>query len=387
VLSVLPGLDPLGGGLQSGAFGLLLASQGAGVENVVAVPERAGNRWRTRALIEPLRRAGVRVETFAPVSGPAELVDRWNVSPGQASWIARRAREHDAVHVHGIWGVGFVTGLAAARATGTPCVVSAHESLTAHDIDDSRTNARRRQKLVLKPLYLRWTTLFVLASQLEVDESVPSTAATRKIPFPLVDERAPLPALRARGTRRGLRVGFLGRFDPKKNLEVLVDAVATLPEHVSLVIAGDGHPDLADSLRRRVEHHRLADRVQWAGFVLPDDRARLFESLDVLAMPSAFESFGMTAAEAMLHGLPVVVSDRTGIAELVRRRGGGDIVRPTVGELAAALAALDGDRAALSELGAQGQAAVRAELGFEPVGAALRDAYAFAIDAGAGAAR
>ena len=204
VLSVLPGLDPLGGGLQSGAFGLLLAGQRAGVRNVVAVPERAGNRRRTRALIEPLRSAGVEVRTFAPVAGPAELVDRWNVSPSQAGWIARRARDHDAVHVHGIWGVAFLAALASARASATPCVVSAHESLTAHDIDDSRSAARRRQKLVLKRLYLRWTTVFVLASRLEIEESAPASVATRRVPFPLVDERAPLPPLRPRGTQRTL---------------------------------------------------------------------------------------------------------------------------------------------------------------------------------------
>jgi glycosyltransferase involved in cell wall biosynthesis len=384
VLSVLPGLDPLGGGLQSGAFGLLLAGQRAGVRNVVAVPERAGNRHRTRALIEPLRSAGVEVETFAPAAGPTELVDRWNVSPAQASWIARRARDHDAVHVHGIWGVAFLTGLAAARATGTPCVVSAHESLTTHDIDDSRTTVRRRQKLALKPLYLRWTTVFVLASRLEIEESVPASAATRKVPFPLVDERAPLPPLRARGAQRTLRVGFLGRFDPKKNLELLIDAVAGLPEHVRLVIAGDGPPEVKARLRRRAEARGLAGRVEWPGFVLPGERARLLETLDVLALPSQFESFGMAAAEGMLHGVPVVVSDRTGMAELVRSRGGGAIVPPVGAALTDALAGFDRDRAALAELGAQGQAAVRAELGFEPVGAALRDAYAFALEAGAG---
>ena len=60
---------------------------------------------------------------------------------------------------------------------------------------------------------------------------------------------------------------------------------------------------------------------------------RLLAGLDVLAMPSEYESFGLSAAEAMLHGVPVLVSERTGIAEVIARHGGGRITRPdtTVG--------------------------------------------------------
>jgi glycosyltransferase involved in cell wall biosynthesis len=42
-----------------------------------------------------------------------------------------------------------------------------------------------------------------------------------------------------------------------------------------------------------------------------------FASIDVLAMPSQFESFGIVAVESMMRGVPVILSPTTGVAELV----------------------------------------------------------------------
>jgi glycosyltransferase involved in cell wall biosynthesis len=61
-------------------------------------------------------------------------------------------------------------------------------------------------------------------------------------------------------------------------------------------------------------------------FRSPDDRAAFFAGLDVLVMPSTYECFGMVAAEALSAGVPVVVTERTGIAELVRDHAAGIVV-------------------------------------------------------------
>jgi glycosyltransferase involved in cell wall biosynthesis len=177
-----------------------------------------------------------------------------------------------------------------------------------------------------------------------------------------------------------LRVGFLGRIDPKKNLDLLIEAMAALPEEVHLTIAGDGPADLVGSLRLRADRLGVSDRLEWLGFVDSKERTRLLEGLDLLAMPSAFESFGLSAAEAMLHGVPVVVSQRTGIAELIRRHGGGRIVEADVASIAAAIGELEVDRESLRTMGAQGQAAVMEELDYVRVGQALHTAYVDATE-------
>ncbi len=381
VLSLVPGLDPARGGIASAATSMLLAARKVGVDSVVAVPQhgRLMTEAPSRVLIDLLERSGVVVKSLPALSWPRAAAYRWGISPAQARWTARHIADFDLVHVHGVWGMSPVIGLAAGRLAGKPIVVTAHESLTTFDIDGSRSASRRRQKQLLKSLYLRYATLFVLGSELESQASLPPSAHQRIVYLPLVDADGEVPALRPHREKRDLRVGFLGRVDPKKNLDLLIDATARLPDHVHLVIAGDGPADLVNSLRRRADDLGTGDRVEWLGFIEPGDRTRFLEDLDLLAMPSSFESFGLSAAEAMLHGVPVLVSERTGIAEVISRHGGGTITRVTVPAIARAISDLDADRGALTAIGSCGQAAVREELNYTRIGQSLREAYTDAI--------
>lgn len=365
--------------MASAATNMLIAAARAGVDSVVAVPQHgdANGGSSPRALIDLLEPAGVAVQAMPPLRWPAGAAYRWGMSPAQIAWTARHVSDFDIVHVHGVWGMAPVGGLLAGRMARRPIVVTPHESLTTFDIDGSRSRARRRQKLLLKRLYLRHTTLFLLTSQLEASVSLPPAAQQRIVPYPLFDDTAAeLPARPTRGVDHELRVGFLGRIDPKKNLNLLVDAMACLPEHVTLVIAGTGPDALVGRLRRRAEELGVGQRLEWLGFVAPRDRQQILMSLDLLVMPSAFESFGLAAAEAMLHGVPVLVSERTGIAELIRRHAvAGQLTTPDVSGIVQAITELDGDRGILREMGAHGQAAVSEELSYGQIGQALHAAY------------
>jgi glycosyltransferase involved in cell wall biosynthesis len=381
ILSLFPSLDPAGGGIQSGGMSMVLASRRAGVEHVVSCTESEAMGPRSRLLTAQLEQAGIPVISFPQLRRPAQLAERWSASPGQVPWIWRRVGEFDAVHVHGIWNTGALSGLAFATLRKIPVVATAHESLTEVDIDTSRSPARRLQKLVLKSLYLRWTTLFILTSALETATSLPAGTPQETIPYALVDPAIAVPVLAPRGQRPELRIGYLGRIARKKNLALLIAALAQLPEHVRLTVAGDAHGELAQAGRRLAQERGVAGRIEWLGFVNPAGREEFLRSIDLLAMPSSFESFGMAAAEAMLSGVPVLVSERTGIAELIGRHGGGVVVKPDPDDIATAIRRLDHDRAGLSELGARAQRGVCDELSYDRVGTALRAAYERAVRA------
>jgi glycosyltransferase involved in cell wall biosynthesis len=125
----------------------------------------------------------------------------------------------------------------------------------------------------------------------------------------------------------GPRVLFLGRLTPRKRADLLVRAFARLdPPGGRLVIAGNDGGGLA-AARREVRRQRLGDRVDFPGLLVGEERLAALAAADVVVYPSQLEVFGLVAAEAILCGTPVVVSDDDGCGELVRAVGGGRLFR------------------------------------------------------------
>jgi glycosyltransferase involved in cell wall biosynthesis len=120
---------------------------------------------------------------------------------------------------------------------------------------------------------------------------------------------------------------YLGRLSRKKGLDVLARACAGLDDGVRLVVVGpdDGDGCLQD-LQHLIEELGLGGRVTLTGPRYGRDRLQAFVDADVFVLPSQSENFGNAAAEALACGVPVVVSDRCGIAEFVRDTGSGVVV-------------------------------------------------------------
>ena len=159
----------------------------------------------------------------------------------------------------------------------------------------------------------------------------------------------------------------IGRLDPVKRFPDLVEAfAAAAPAHARLAILGEG-PErgrIAGTLARL----GLADRAVLPGHVA--DPASWYRRAACLAVSSSSESFGLTVAEALAHGLPVVATDCGGPPEVL---GGLGRVVP-VGDVAALGEAL---AAALADRGDPAPRRVRATaFALERV----RDAYARVAD-------
>lgn len=111
------------------------------------------------------------------------------------------------------------------------------------------------------------------------------------------------------GSERGPLLVAVGRLAVEKRWDVVLDAVARIPDAV-LVVLGDG-PE-----RERLER-RAGDRVRFAGFLRDRaELARVLRSADALVHGCPHETFGIAVAEAIASGLPVIVPDEGGAAEL-----------------------------------------------------------------------
>jgi len=97
---------------------------------------------------------------------------------------------------------------------------------------------------------------------------------------------------------------FCGRYEPRKGLEVLLEALKSVPQDVRLWVASDG-PGI-DVLRNR---YASDDRIDWLGRITEDDKIKRLASCTVFCAPSLHsESFGIVLLEAMAAQAPLVAS-------------------------------------------------------------------------------
>jgi glycogen synthase len=168
---------------------------------------------------------------------------------------------------------------------------------------------------------------------------------------------------------------YLGRLEVyQKGLDFLFEAFAKVADDIPqrLVIAGDG-PD-RDAVESLALKFGVFDRVQFVGWVPPEDRFKWLSSADFIAMPSRYESFGMVAAEALAVETPVVAFDIPCLRELVGSDVGAIVPEGDVDALAKAVRELSVDPRHRAILGAAGKAKV-AHLTWDNIARAQASVY------------
>jgi N-acetyl-alpha-D-glucosaminyl L-malate synthase BshA len=118
----------------------------------------------------------------------------------------------------------------------------------------------------------------------------------------------------------------VSNFRPVKRVKTVVEVFARVREQVAarLLMVGDG-PDLADAARlaRALD---VSDDVEFLGE--QDQVVPLLSASDVFVLPSAQESFGLAALEAMACGVPVVASHVGGLPEVIQHGVDGFLHEP-----------------------------------------------------------
>jgi glycosyltransferase involved in cell wall biosynthesis len=122
---------------------------------------------------------------------------------------------------------------------------------------------------------------------------------------------------------RSIRVGFAGRLVREKGIDLLLRAIAQVPD-VKVIIAGEGPEE--KGLREMAEQLSIASRVEWRGAMKSTEMPAFYRECDVLVVPSRTlsnwkEQFGRVIIEAMACGVPVIGSRCGEIPNLISNAG------------------------------------------------------------------
>ena len=111
---------------------------------------------------------------------------------------------------------------------------------------------------------------------------------------------------------------FMGRLVYEKGIQHLISAMPKILNgynNSKLIIAGKG--GMLDELRAQVDYLGLGDKVYFTGYLNAKEVSKMYKCADIAVFPSTYEPFGLVALEAMLAGVPTVVSDIGGLDEIV----------------------------------------------------------------------
>lgn len=172
---------------------------------------------------------------------------------------------------------------------------------------------------------------------------------------------------------------FVGRFEHRKGVDVLLDAIPSVLEaapEARFTLAGlDQGDHWRDLFYQR--HPRWRDRVDFPGRIAADALRAAYRGCDVFVAPSRYESFGLIYVEAMAWAKPVVGCLAGGVPDVVRDGATGLLVPPgDAASLASALLRLARDPALRARLGTAARADAAARFSRESLARASLALYA-----------
>ena len=356
ILHSIHSADPRGGGPVEG-IKQLAAAHGAGVIEVVSL-DAPGQAWMADFPL-PLH-----------ALGPGRT--SYGYAPRFIPWLRAHHAEYDVVIVNGIWQFNSYGVRRALRGTATPYCLFTHGML------DPWFKRHYPLKHLKKWLYWPWGEYRCLRDAAAVFFTAEEERRLARRSFWLyrckevvinygtagpVGEAgrqreiffARFPALRGRRC-----VLFLGRIHEKKGCDLLLHAFAKVvaqepaaARDFTLVMAGPDDSAFAQRMKARAAQLGLAPRLVWTGMLTGDLKWGAYHAAEVFALPSHQENFGISVAEALACGRPVLISNKINIwREIAEDQAGlveGDDLPGTVALLTRWLALGATERAAMAE--------------------------------------
>jgi glycosyltransferase involved in cell wall biosynthesis len=327
---------------------------------------------------EPIRQShAFRHEGYPPSRGPARL----GMSTSMARGLVDEARTADLVHNHSLWMMPNIYSGEAAAVAGRPFVLSPRGTLNPTALKRSHWRKQLIWRLGQRKVANSATLLHATSDQEYLD--IRTAGLTQ--PVAVIPNGVDVPRPLKRPPRKGLRrLLYLGRLHPIKGLPDLLTAWRMLSTHAlgwELRLVG---PDSEDHLLKlqQMSASLGLERVVFAGERYGAEKSAEYWDADLYVLPSRTENFGMSIAEALAHGLPVVTTTGTPW-EGLRAQHCGWWVPGAPEAIAEALAeAMALPRTQLQAMGGRGRTWMAEAFSWERIAESMQQAYGWIVNGG-----
>jgi len=252
-----------------------------------------------------------------PVHKTRTILEEIHRYAQQAAAIAQEEK-FDVIHAHD-W-TSYLAGVAAKVASGKPLILHVHatsfDQAAGNNVDPEMFKIEcegftQADQIVTVSQFTKNILIEkhgVPADKIQVVHNGCDTAPVPKYE-PVLKE------LKAQGKKIVL---YHGRITIQKGVDYFVRAarmVIDVDPNVVFVISGWG--DMQNQIVEQVGKMGLSGQVIFAGALWEEERDRMYQTADLVVMPSVSEPFGLVPLEAILHGAPSLVSKQSGVVEVM----------------------------------------------------------------------
>lgn len=245
------------------------------------------------------------------------MLDEVHLFAARAAEIAR-TEQFDIIHAHD-W-TSYLAGVAAKKVSGKPLILHVH----ATSFDQAASNNVDPTIFRIEQDAFNYADSVVAVSDLTrriiiekhriAPEKVTVVHNGCDTFVPPVYE----PTLRELKSQGKKIVLYHGRITIQKGVDYFVRAarrVVDVDPNIVFVISGWG--DMQNQIVRLVGETGLSGHVIFAGALWEEERDRMYQTADLVVMPSVSEPFGLVPLEALQHGTPSLISKQSGVAEVL----------------------------------------------------------------------
>ncbi|MEA5514529.1 hormogonium polysaccharide biosynthesis glycosyltransferase HpsP [Nodularia sp. UHCC 0506] len=332
ILQIIPSISVVYGGPSQMVIGLAAALAKEEVEVTIITTDSNGDSGQ-KPLDVPLN-CPVKQDGYEIIYFRCAPFRRYKFSLDLLKWLKVHAGEYDLAHIHALFSPVSSAAARVCRQQKLPYILRPLGTLDPSDL---------RKKKQLKQLYaglierrnLADAAAIHFTSEQEAKISERFGVVTRDLVIPLgvippekLENAGSLVRRRWEIPQDLPLVLFMSRIDQKKGLDLLIPALEKLLEsqyNFHFVLAGTNSqdPDYEQKIKDQIANSPLRSHTTITGFVSGELKASLLQAADLFVLPSYYENFGIAVAEAMVAGIPVVISDQVHIWQQVRDSNSG----------------------------------------------------------------
>jgi glycosyltransferase involved in cell wall biosynthesis len=326
----------------------------------------------TRGL--PINLEGVEVYYFKRITG-----DHTHISPALWRKLNAHVKEFDLVHIQSWWsilviGAAWICSVKKIRFVLSPRGMLGRYSFTNQHNISKKWIHRLIGRRLLNKSHLHATSNFEWK---ECKKLIPSWKGF------VLPNLVQLPSGLSVGTRepgRKLTIGFLSRIDPKKGIELLMQALSEVNFDFNLQVAGKGEDNYVKTLHDLALSLNINDKIHWCGWKQGSEKFEFLEKLDLLVLTSYNENFANVVIESLSMGTAVLVSENVGLSDYINEKKLGWVTKPDPTLIRQTLEKIYTEREELKRIRAMASTSIKSDFSHHRLSVQYSDAYQSLIE-------